>query len=95
MANIIVIETGDSIAVNFGDYYGLSTQVDSKESSYLRQNISSIHNCVTHVLIKMRDTQEWKVGIAQGPDNFVIDLINGVAPVSIDDLFAKLAALQQ
>ena len=95
MANITVVKTGDSIVVNFGDYYGVSSQVDSKESAYLRQNIASIHNCDTHVIIKMRDTQEWKIGIVQGPDNFVIDLIDGVAPVSIDDLFIKLSTLQQ
>ena len=96
MANITIVKSGNAIKVDFGDYYGASPQVDFKKATYQKMNIDSIgeipNDCI---LIKMHNIDEWKVGDVQGPDNFVIDTVDGVAPTDLDHLYILLSQLSE
>ena len=99
MANIVITSTANSIIVDFGDYWRGSGQpkasdmVNGKKSMYPKDEVQEIWQDDVGVFVQMDNRREWNLAVVQGADNFVIDLIDGVAPVDINDLFTKLAAL--
>jgi len=93
MGNIIVTFSGNMVEVNFGDYFNNSEQVDSQRSVFQKANIHEIRQDGDSVYVKMEDTKEWKLGIIQGADNFVIDSVNSTLPTDLSHLFDLLKGM--
>jgi hypothetical protein len=100
MANIVITKSGNSIIVDFGDY-DLSPTIDGRKASYKVDDISIIwiDKDDSFVTVRMKDAitiKEWPLtydNTYSGSDLFIVDTVDGVAPVSNDDLFDKLTAL--
>ena len=94
MANIVVTSTAFTVLVVFNDY---SDHEKIKQGSYRRDEIAEVieHTGDEHITLVMLNGDEFKLSFSAAAGVGVIDTVDGVAPVSNDDLFAKLVALQQ
>ena len=99
MANIVITKSGNSIIVDFGDYYS-SDNVDNENASYRVYDIVEVGYNADRVVIMMRNAhgiRSWDVtwdSTYTGSDYFIIDLVETVAPTSQLDLFDKITALR-
>ncbi len=99
MANIVITTTAKSIIVDFG-IYATSNNVDGTKASYKREDLSIVYldKDGTHVIVKMKDyitSNNWNLSHAHvDNDCFVVDLIDGFAPTSAQDLMDKIDALR-
>jgi hypothetical protein len=96
MANIVITSMSNGLEVDFGDYWRDSGQpksskdVNAEMSFYHKEEIRELWKAGTDVFIRMDNRREWKIGITQLADNFVIDTIDGVAPTDALDLYQKI-----
>lgn len=95
MPNIKIKRINDAIRVHFGDYFESSEHVNHIETIYQKTNIERLGNAGTHVSVKFTDGTEWKAGITQEIDNFVIDSVQGTEPTSIDNLFELISSVME
>lgn len=93
MANIVVVETGARINVDFGDYYGVVPQVDFQCCSYQKTNLDAVCKDVGYCIVKMHNLEEWHVAFDLQPDCFIVDTVNGIAPTDNAHLYELLGSL--
>lgn len=99
MANIVVTGFANGLDVDFGDYWRDSGQpiaspdVNAEQAFYHREEVREMWRENSFVYIQMDNKREWKLGLTQGIDNFVIDTVDGVAPTTVVDLYQKLRAI--
>ena len=93
MANITIISTTNSIDVDFGVYYPSS--LESKRGSW-RKEIISFRERANYVVANINGERDWQIshdGNSTDVPTFQIDLVDAVAPTSVNDLYNKLKAL--
>ena len=101
MANAVVTKTGNSVIVAFNDYSS-NVNIEAKKRSYCIADIVEVEleEDLSHVLVVMRHAHEqltWELtydSAYAGTKYFIIDSVEGVAPMSQSDLFDKLTALR-
>lgn len=93
MANLVITSTGSTIAVDFGAY---STQAGATVGTWPKSGIQSvqIYEGGAYVYVRMGGGQEWHISHAANSYNaLIVDSVDGAAPSSNADLYAKIAAL--
>lgn len=101
MAGITIVTTGNSFVVDFGVYVA-SDLINTVKQSYFTNDIIEVGliTDLSSVFVMMRDSDGlpmWGVtydSTYTGQDLFIIDSIDGIAPLSQLDLFNKLTALR-
>jgi hypothetical protein len=94
MANLVVTRSGNSILVNFNNYYEVGA-IDIKRAGYNSGYITKVHELPTHLVVWGSDNKTWKV-VPPGGDTtkgFIVDSIGGVAPTDLDHLYSLINTL--
>lgn len=91
--NIVVTYTASHVNVHFNDYYTNSDSVSYLQACYPISTIEQISKDNSYIYVKLTNQHEWKLGVNQLHDNFVIDLVNNDTPTDLDDLFNLLCAM--
>jgi hypothetical protein len=94
MANLIITKTTFTVKIEFGIY---SEDTNIKSESFRRNQISEVKERFggTHITVVILDGEDFDISYNTYKHAMVVDLIDGVAPTSNEDLFNKLVALQQ
>ena len=87
--NIVIVTTTNSIKVDFND---LSSAVGVENGTWNKSAVKSIKKATNHVEVYTNEDHRWLCTF-DGSDFLQIDAIDGVAPTSNDDLYAKLIAM--
>lgn len=91
MANVVVVSTANTIEVEFNDFASL---IGYKRATFQKRRISFQEmNDESFVRIENAQGEHWAVSYNLSEDSIIIDLVDGVAPTSNNDLYNKLKAL--
>jgi aminopeptidase-like protein len=96
MSNLTVALSGQSIYVDFGDYYNPNSNIEWLKATYHKESLHKVELLADHLHIQMEYEPLWQVtcpSVSGGP-YFIIDSVNGVTPTSNEDLFVKLSNLR-
>lgn len=93
MANLVITKSGNSIIVDFGVYTVSTTLTPMVKASFHVNDLQRIDLFSDHVMVTMHEQQIWKISNV-GPTYYIVDSVDGVAPVSLSDLFDKITALR-
>lgn len=94
MANIVITTSGNSIIVDFGDYYDPDTRVEFQKASFDSRKVFEVHLHSDHVSVTMEaEPLEFELNYTTGV-GMIVDSVAGVAPTSLSDLFDKITALR-
>jgi len=98
MANLVVTRVGNAVTIEFNDYFNVYGFIGISKSSYNATNyVDKVHRMSDHILVWGSDEKVWKVIHPQGDMNkgYMVDLVNGVTPTSLDHLFELINTLFQ
>lgn len=90
MSNIIVTTTTNSVKVDFGVY---SSDLAISKGAWNKDEVASITLNANHVYMQMKGGVEWALNYDLQDKGFIVDSIDGAAPSSLADLYAKLIAM--
>jgi len=91
MANIVVVSTTNTIQVDFGAY---STELEEIKGTWHKQDIVLLLRA-TLVEIDIPHEKNWLLSHNGSAGTFQVDLVDGLAPTSLDDLYTKIQAIIQ
>lgn len=84
--NLVVTHTGNSIHVDFGDYF--PGYIEFSRASYNTRYMEKVHQMIDHIVVWGSDGKTWMV-VPPGGDvtkGFVVDSINATTPTDLDHL---------
>lgn len=85
MANVTITTTPNIFIVDFG---GFAPLLGYKKTTFQKSSISfQLVNDESFVRVENAHGENWSVSFAQSGDALIIDSVDGVAPISNDDLF--------
>jgi hypothetical protein len=87
---ISITATINGFIVDFNGYFE-SGAVDIKQGYWSKQQISRIFNHGTYIEVKCIDG-DWLVNTDGAEKLLGVSLVNGEAPVSVDDLYDKIVS---
>lgn len=93
MANIVIVSTTNSIKVTFGAYF--PNPLERNAGTWEKAGIS-FHLATNFVEVDIKGERDWYVshdGNSTTTPTFQIDSVDGTAPTSVADLYAKLQAI--
>ena len=91
MANIVITSTLDTVKVDFGVYFPNKT--DLIQAYYNASEIEKVELLVDCVKVHMLDDNDDWILSHDGSKGFQVDLVDTVAPISLEDLFNKIGVL--
>jgi hypothetical protein len=93
MANIVITSTENSIEVDFGIYSG--SGIPKKRTYQKNKTIffMSLEESDTMVTVLSEGSPPWNLAYTATTGCFIVDFIDGAAPISNSDLYNKLKAL--
>lgn len=95
MANMVITKLGESVVVDFGDYYNSHPRIDYSKGSYWISDIHEVRLYSDHILMEMKGQTDWLLTHNEtSMTYFIVDSVEGVVPTNLNDLFDKITALR-
>jgi len=90
MANLVVVSTTNSIKVDFGV---LDSVTLISKGTWRKDNLVSIIKMTNNIAIDIQGQPDWSITHDGSNGTFQVDTIDGVAPITLDDLYNKMIAI--
>lgn len=92
MANLVITSSTNSIKVDFGTY---SSDAQLAKGAWAKASIKGVVLAEgdAYIRVDIGDGDTWNVVFSASDSNLIVDSVDGTAPTSNADLYAKLIAL--